>query len=330
MPLPIFAAAFAFFSGAAATAAAAGTAVAGAATAAGTALAAGAGTAVATAAAAGTALAASATSVGGVLILSSGAIAVGKVIHNDSIVEAKKRGTVRAAQLYKPRIDELKNLQIEYRRNYIQSETALKQRMDELIDEIEKLVDKHDRYAKKLSGMGIDIEKLGIKLLGGGTPRPRRKGNYQSSLSYYSGSSYSSYDEDIEQDIDYTKLRLFTSSISAGLGVSSGIGTTLTGGMSILSFGLMPIGIIAGPILFASLSDYSKYEDEQFRKECEVWEGRLQQEIKICKKLIEEGQALLRKGEDKVEFLQNEIIRLTELIVQLKFRISLYEEMAGE
>ena len=295
MPIPFIAAAIGLFSSVAAGAAAAGTAVAGAATAAGAAIAAGAGTATAAAAAAGTALAASATSTGGLVLLGGGAIAVGKVLHNDSIVEAKKRGTARAAKLYMPRIKELQTLQEEFRQNFVQSESVLKRKMDELIDEIERLVVEHDRYARKLKSMGIDIEKLGIRLLGGGTPRARRRSN-QSSLPEYSRNSYSSYD-----DIDLANVQLLTSNIKIGLGLGSGVGSMAATHMSILSFGLMPIGIIAGPILFASLSDYSKYEDEQFRKECEVWEDRLKREIEICNKLIEEGQKLIEKGKGKVK-----------------------------
>ena len=309
----------------AAGAAAAGTAVAGVATAAGTALAAGAGTATVAAAAAGTALAAGATSTGGLLIISGGVIVAGKVLHDDSIVEAKKRGTVRASKLYMPRIKEIENIMEEYRQYHFQTDIALKQRINELVAEIEVLVDKHDNYAKKLENMGVDIKKLGIKLLGGGTQRPIRKGTNQSSFPEYSRSSYPSYD-----DIDFNSVQMLSSSIRTGLGLGGGLGTMTAGSMSMFSFGLMPIAIIAGPILFASLSDYSKYEDEQFRKECEIWEGRFQQEIKKCNKMIEEGQKLIEKGRGKVIYLQNEIIRLTELITQLKFRISLYEGLVGE
>ena len=57
---------------------------------------------------------------------------------------------------------------------------------------------------------------------------------------------------------------------------------------------------------------------------------RLKREIEICNKLIEEGQKLIEKGKGKVKLLQNEIIKLTELITQLKFRISIFEGWVEE
>lgn len=92
-------------------------------------------------------------------------IADNVINRNDKIVEAKKRGTERAAEIYKPHIRELRLRHKEFEKMYLKTDDEIKKEMDELIAEIKSLLKEHDTLVRKLQKRGIDTENLGITLL---------------------------------------------------------------------------------------------------------------------------------------------------------------------
>ncbi len=353
MPLPILVAAAASLlstaTAAAGTVAAAGTAVAGTVTAAGTAVAAGAATAAGTVAAAGTAVVAGAATVAGTVATAGTAVAgtiasigvgniavggtltavgyvAGQKIKNDNIVEAKKRGAEHAARLYLPRINELQTSRNKFEKYYLKTESELKREMDKLVSEIVRLVKKHDSYVDRLIALGTDVKKLGITFLGRGAKSSGKTGlalkkENKDICVKKSCSQYPDYISDHDSNDDTTSSYATVSAIACGASFARGLSALSVGSM------LMPVGILAAPIVFALIGDYSEYEDEHFRKECKVWEERINEEMQLLEALKKKGDSLVEKGVKDRAFYQGEIVELTQKIAYLKFRISMYKEL---
>ena len=93
-------------------------------------------------------------------------IADNVINRDDKIVKAKKRGTERAAEIFKPNIRELRLRHKEFEKMYLKTDDEIKKEMDDLIAEIKALLKEHDMLVRKLQKRGIDTDNLGIKLLG--------------------------------------------------------------------------------------------------------------------------------------------------------------------